>query len=293
MTDLNRREFCCGATGGLIAGLLPAGPLNGAERSAASPQNAIWDLHCHFSGVTGKSVEDRTAQILEYADRMNIERLVFFMGWPWSQDPDPDDFRRQNDQVLSVLKRWPDRLLGFAYLNQQPIVALSRSRLEWLRDETGVSTHLSELQGIEVLYLETHQAKSAFVSSTSTGTRASAYASPVGWCLLASHSDEEIDKLFKEVIFEARTDFTPMSCAELKERVHQAREDGHVFSKGWYDTGGSTLATPVRNHDGRIVGCIDLSGPDSGFDPAKVETIYLPNLLVAAAKISAELGFQG
>lgn len=203
------------------------------------------------------------------------------------------EFLRDGDQKNTYTLGARVLNLGFAYLNQQPLVALSRSRLEWLRDETGVSTHLSELQGIEVLYLETHQAKSAFVSSTSTGTRASAYASPVGWCLLASHSDEEIDKLFKEVIFEARTDFTPMSCAELKVRVHQAREDGHVFSKGWYDTGGSTLATPVRNHDGRIVGCIDLSGPDSGFDPAKVETIYLPNLLVAAAKISAELGFQG
>jgi IclR family pca regulon transcriptional regulator len=182
--------------------------------------------------------------------------------------------------------------LGFAYLSQQPIVALSRPRLEWLRDKTGVSTHLSALQGVEVLYLDTHQAKSAFVSSTSTGTRAAAYASPVGWCLLASHSDEEIDELFEEIVFEARTDFTPMSCADLKGRVQQARKDGYVFSNGWYDPGGSTLATPVHNHVGRIVGCIDLSGPDSGFDPSKVETVYLPSLRTAAAKISAELGFQ-
>jgi len=77
----------------------------------------IWDLHCHFSGVPGPTIEDRTRQILEYADRMGVQRLVFFMGWPWSRNPSPDDFRRQNDQVLQALQKWPDRLFGFAYLN--------------------------------------------------------------------------------------------------------------------------------------------------------------------------------
>jgi predicted TIM-barrel fold metal-dependent hydrolase len=39
------------------------------------------------------------------------------MGWPWSRDPAPDDFRRQNDQVIEATRAWPDRLFGFAYLN--------------------------------------------------------------------------------------------------------------------------------------------------------------------------------
>jgi predicted TIM-barrel fold metal-dependent hydrolase len=54
---------------------------------------------------------------MEYADRMGVQRLVFFMGWPWSRNPEPDDFRRQNDQVLAVVDRWRDRVYGFAYLN--------------------------------------------------------------------------------------------------------------------------------------------------------------------------------
>jgi predicted TIM-barrel fold metal-dependent hydrolase len=80
-------------------------------------RDMIWDLHCHFSGVPGPTIEDRTRQILEYADRMGVQRLVFFMGWPWSRNPQPDDFRRQNDQVLEALRKWPDRLFGFAYLS--------------------------------------------------------------------------------------------------------------------------------------------------------------------------------
>ncbi len=80
-------------------------------------RKSIWDLHCHLSGVNGKTVDERIARLMEYADRMGVERLVFFMGWPWSVDPDPDDFRRQNDQVIQALSHWHDRAFGFAYLN--------------------------------------------------------------------------------------------------------------------------------------------------------------------------------
>jgi len=125
MNELNRRGFCCMAAGGLVFAAR-RGVASGGKRQAEadSPQSTrndspIWDLHCHFSGVSAKNVEQRAAQILEYADRMRIQRLVFFMGWPWSKYPKPDEVRRQNDQVLTVLKRWPDRLLGFAYLNAQ------------------------------------------------------------------------------------------------------------------------------------------------------------------------------
>lgn len=81
----------------------------------------IWDLHCHFSGVDGKTVDERIAQLMEYADRMGVDKLVFFMGMPWSQDPSPDDFRRQNDQVIQALSHWHDRAFGFAYLNPKHV----------------------------------------------------------------------------------------------------------------------------------------------------------------------------
>lgn len=77
----------------------------------------IWDLHCHLSGVDGATPGRRISQVMEIADQVGIERLVFFMGWPWSQDPLPDEFRRQNDQVIEALQHWHDRAFGFAYLN--------------------------------------------------------------------------------------------------------------------------------------------------------------------------------
>ena len=126
MKPIDRRSFLSLSAGGVTGCLVRPGNAGFAAAADAplasapfrtSEHDAIWDLHCHFSGVTGQTVEQRAAQLLEYADRMHVERLVFFMGWPWSHTPEPVDFRKQNDQVLSVLERWPDRLLGFAYLN--------------------------------------------------------------------------------------------------------------------------------------------------------------------------------
>jgi len=83
----------------------------------------IWDLHCHLSGVDGQTPDERIAQIMVYADRMGVERLVFFMGYPWAIDPSPDDLRRQNDQVLQAISHWHDRSFGFAYVSPKHVDA--------------------------------------------------------------------------------------------------------------------------------------------------------------------------
>lgn len=89
----------------------------------------IWDLHTHFSGVPGRTPDERLARLLEFADRLGIERVCIYMGLSWSLAPRPDDFRRQNDQVLEALSHWSQRAFGFVYLNPQ-FVAESLAELD-------------------------------------------------------------------------------------------------------------------------------------------------------------------
>lgn len=77
----------------------------------------IWDLHCHLAGIDGRTLDERMAKLAAIADRMGIARLVVSMGVPWSQTPSPEDFRRQNDQVVEALTHWHHRAFGLAYLN--------------------------------------------------------------------------------------------------------------------------------------------------------------------------------
>lgn len=77
----------------------------------------IWDLHAHLSGIDGSTPEERMVRLLEIADRMGVERLIVFMGYPFSYAPSPEDLRNQNDQVLQAISHHHDRAFGFVYVN--------------------------------------------------------------------------------------------------------------------------------------------------------------------------------
>ncbi len=103
------------AIGAVACGLKPLGA---AEPPPARVVEGVWDVHGHLSGpgLSG-TPRERIATLLKYADRMGIERLVVFMGYPWAYDPSPDEMRRQNDQVLEAIQHSQGRAHGFVYLN--------------------------------------------------------------------------------------------------------------------------------------------------------------------------------
>jgi predicted TIM-barrel fold metal-dependent hydrolase len=77
----------------------------------------ILDVHCHLSGVPGATPDERMARLVEYADRLGIDRLCVYMGMTWSFAPTPDNFRKQNDEVLEALEHWGHRAFGFVYVS--------------------------------------------------------------------------------------------------------------------------------------------------------------------------------
>jgi predicted TIM-barrel fold metal-dependent hydrolase len=77
----------------------------------------IWDLHCHLSGFNGRTPDEKMAEMVRLADRMGIDRLCAYMGYPFDNDPSPETLRAQNDQVLQALSHWHHRAFGFVYLN--------------------------------------------------------------------------------------------------------------------------------------------------------------------------------
>ncbi|HYM10709.1 MAG TPA: amidohydrolase family protein [Bryobacterales bacterium] len=77
----------------------------------------IWDLHNHLDNLPGRTPEERMAALMRFADRMGIDRLMLYMGYPFVNDPTPEQLREQNDQVLQALSHYHDRACGFVYLS--------------------------------------------------------------------------------------------------------------------------------------------------------------------------------
>ena len=77
----------------------------------------LWDVHTHLHGVEGRTPEEKMAQLLSFAERMGVDRIVLHMGYPFVEDPDPKELRRQNDVALKALEHYHDRAFGFVYLS--------------------------------------------------------------------------------------------------------------------------------------------------------------------------------
>ena len=77
----------------------------------------IWDLHCHLNGFEGSTPSAKAEEMIRLADRMGVERMCVYLGYPFLYDPSPDDLRAQNNQVLEALRVGKERMLGFVYLN--------------------------------------------------------------------------------------------------------------------------------------------------------------------------------
>ncbi len=120
---VSRRDMLISSAQIAVAGSVLSGPSNVAAAQPASCSSAcdpsdyvIWDAHGHLSSP-GETPSQRMTSLLKVADAMHIERVIVFMGYPWSHDPTPDALRRQNDQVLEAIEHADGRALGFVYVN--------------------------------------------------------------------------------------------------------------------------------------------------------------------------------
>jgi DNA-binding IclR family transcriptional regulator len=182
--------------------------------------------------------------------------------------------------------------IGFAYLASMDIIDVARADLELLRDRTNVSAHLGIRDGGEMLYLICIQTRSGFLSTINVGARFPAYATPMGWLLLSDLSTRELAALYGGAPMHELTSQTPTDIATLAQRVSQAVIDGYVLSRAIIEPGGSSIAAPVHDKSGKVVAAIDIAGPDSAFDIARLDRDYLTEVLSTARRISARLGYQ-
>jgi hypothetical protein len=77
----------------------------------------IWDGHTHLEGFEGTTGAERMADLLHFADRMGIERMCVFLGFPFNFRGTAEDMRHQNDQVLDAVNHSHGRAFGYAYMN--------------------------------------------------------------------------------------------------------------------------------------------------------------------------------
>jgi IclR family transcriptional regulator, KDG regulon repressor len=169
------------------------------------------------------------------------------------------------------------------------LLAAAEPVVEELGRTLGERTHLSVLQGTDVLTLLSESPEHAVQAAGWVGRLVPAYCSSSGQALLLDYTSEQLRDLFRGVRFLRLGPNTPRSLAELSRRIELARTRGYAMVDEEFEPGLVAAAAPVRDFRGRIVAALNVSGPKfrlgDRLEEAGVE------LADAADTVSARLGW--
>jgi len=108
---MSRRAFTAGM--GLAASARLAEP--SAGQGAGKKVKTI-DCHAHLSGHRSPHWMERDRQLIDAADRLEIDQLCCSTLGPVRLGH-PEDFRQYNDWTAEAIKRFPGRILGWCFVN--------------------------------------------------------------------------------------------------------------------------------------------------------------------------------
>jgi DNA-binding IclR family transcriptional regulator len=183
--------------------------------------------------------------------------------------------------------------LGFSFLASQELVDIAQPRLSTLRDETACSAHLGVLDGRDVVYLVRCPANRTLTSTIQVGTRLPAYASSMGRAILSFMPPDAVAQLYRGETLRPYTGQTPTTLAALRQRLDQDRRQGHVISRAAFEAGIASVAAPLFDASGSVVGAVNISTPEAADPASSLETDVLDAVLAAANDISSWLGYAG
>lgn len=180
--------------------------------------------------------------------------------------------------------------IASALLRRLSVVTASDPYLRSITALTGESTHVAVLDGGRAVFVGRQSGAGILRVETTIGSSEPAYCTAVGKSLLADHSEIELRRLYSQEPLTRYTPHTITTVRELLIELERVRRSGYAYDEEELHPGVRCLASPIRDHRGRIVGAFGLSMPATRLTrentPALVEHIG-----GAAQSISSQLGY--
>jgi IclR family pca regulon transcriptional regulator len=176
--------------------------------------------------------------------------------------------------------------LGMAYINALDVWDVARPHMERLVAQTNESTSMAQLDGNDIVYVARVAVPKIVTLSVTVGTRFPAYATSMGKILLAAENPADLDAVLTG---ESRSGITPKwqpDRAELDLALRRVRAAGWAVADQELAPGIRSIATGVRNGDGKVVAAINITVHAAETPVERLTGEYLPMLLQTAAEIS-------
>jgi DNA-binding IclR family transcriptional regulator len=164
--------------------------------------------------------------------------------------------------------------------------------LTQLAETLGLSAHLGQLDGLEVVYLIRRTPNHSFASNIRVGSRLPAHASTMGRIILAHLPPEQLDRMYGDAPLPAVTKHTAVTLPQLRARLEQDRALGLAWSDEFFEPGISSVAAAVLDAAGTPVAALNVSGQVASFEGDARRAQIGRAITDAAEEISRHLGWR-
>ncbi|MFF2998695.1 IclR family transcriptional regulator [Streptomyces sp. NPDC057950] len=183
------------------------------------------------------------------------------------------------------------RLLGLAAaaLHDSRDLALARPVLADLRRRTGLLAQYAVRHADDTVLLAQSEPVREYRMYARPGSRAPLHSSGMGLAMLSVLPASEADALLEAGPLAARTPHTPTDPAAIRALLREAAGVGYAVDDEYEELDVRSVAAPVVDGEGRVVGAIGISGLTFTLDEQSVE-MFGPMVRAAARTVSAGLG---
>ncbi len=184
------------------------------------------------------------------------------------------------------------RLLSLAsvVLRQLNLRQIAYPFLEQLRNQTQETANLVMLDTDEVMYVEKAESRQPIRAFSMIGRRAPVHATGAGKVLLADMRMDEILPILRKHGLREMTPKTITDYDQFMEELNRIRVAGYALDNEECEPGVACIAVPVRNHEGRTVASISISGPRDRLSPRRMQEL-VPTVKHIGRDLSHKLGY--
>jgi len=183
------------------------------------------------------------------------------------------------------------RMLDFGHtvLATDPVRAKAYSFLERLNTATGETVNLMELEGHDIVYVARFPSAHAVSVDLHVGSRLPAFCTAAGRAILAHLPEAAAMALLATAPRKAMTAHTVTDLPGLRRILVEARKLGYAFNDQEAFVGDLSVAAPLVDRSGNVVGAINIAVPSPRWKADDVRRGLAPKVVAAAREIGAEL----
>jgi IclR family transcriptional regulator, KDG regulon repressor len=180
--------------------------------------------------------------------------------------------------------------LGFVVYHTMELRKVSYPILEKLAKSIRRVVRLGVYDNGGVVYLSKHIPEDDYGTISMIGDRSPVHCTAIGKMLLANQSDGEIERVVTDRL-KRYTNKTIVSPHDLKKEILEIRKKGYAITMEELRSGISSVAIPVKNDMGKIIGAISVTGLKSHFFASQIDQ-YVRELKTCSRLITERMGID-